>query len=200
MKLPTRALLVLISSFPMMAAAQSTVKPALPEATPLVPQVELQQMREEDEKQAHERQKLSQETQTRGYWIDPTTKLMWAAKDNGKAVTWGHAMKYCRALHLAGFSDWRLASINELASLVDKSALAPRRVGNMDVFQINLGRTVRGGLLLTGDPWSIDREKDRFGHPYGDGWFFDFINSKPSFDLQDFRNTKYALCVRRSTE
>ena len=143
---------------------------------------------------------LVQETQGRGYWIDPSTGLMWAAKDNGKAVTWHKAVSYCRNLRLAGYPDWRLATLDELATLVDKGVPAPERAGNTETFNINLGRHVRGNLSLTGDPWSSNRDKDRFGHPYGDGAFFDFVNSKPSWDLQSFRNTKYALCVRRAGE
>jgi hypothetical protein len=123
---------------------------------------------------------------------------MWAAKDNGKEVTWHSAVSYCRNLRLAGYSDWRLATLDELASLVDKSAPAPERVGDIETFYFNVGRHVRGNLTLKGDPWSSNRDKDRFGHPYGDGAFFDFVNSKPSWDLQDFRNTRYALCVRGS--
>jgi hypothetical protein len=138
-----------------------------------------------------------QETQAPGYWIDPNTKLMWAAKDNGKDVSWKDAAKYCHNLRLAGYSDWRLATLDELASLVDKSASAPERAGNTEILNINLGRHVRGNLSLTGDPWSSTREINRFGHPYGDGWFFDFVNSKPSGDLPYLHNTKYALCVRR---
>ena len=34
----------------------------------------------------------------RGYWVDPSTSLMWAGKDNGKDVSWNKAMKYCRDL------------------------------------------------------------------------------------------------------
>jgi hypothetical protein len=140
----------------------------------------------------------AQQTQARGYWVDPATGLMWTAKDNGKAVTWRTASSYCGKLRLDGFSEWRLATLDELASLVDKSVVTPERVGSSQIIQINIGRHVRGNLSLTGDPWSSNRDKDRFGHPYGDGAFFDFVNSKPSWDLQDFRNTKYALCVRHS--
>jgi hypothetical protein len=156
------------------------------------------------EAQAEEEQRLAQETRARGYWVDPSTGLMWAARDNGKDVTWHQAVSYCRNLRLSGYEDWRLATLDELATLVDKSDLAPERVGNIEIIQIivhtDVGRHVRGGLSLTGDPWSSIRDKDRFGHPYGDGAFFDFVNSKPSWDLQDFRNTKYALCVRRAGE
>jgi hypothetical protein len=135
-----------------------------------------------------------QETEVRGYWVDPSTGLMWAGKDNGKAVIWSKAVSYCRDLRLAGYSDWRLATLDELASLVDNKA--PERAGNTETVYINIGPHVKGNLLLTGNSWSSNRELDRFGHPYGPGWFFDFITSKPSYDLQLFRNTKYALCVR----
>jgi hypothetical protein len=167
-----RVVLILLSVVTMIAGAQSSI----------------------------EDRSLLQETQVRGYWIDPTTGLMWAGKDNGKAVTWHKAVSYCRNLPLAGYSDWRLATLDELAGLVDKSDSSPERVGNTETFSIHLGnvaRSVRGNLSLTGDPWSSNRGKNRFGHPYGDGYFFDFVSSKPSYDLPYFRNTKYALCVRR---
>jgi len=145
-------------------------------------------------------QKAAQETQVRQYWVDPSTGLMWAAQDNGKAVAWRKAEGYCRNLRLAGYSDWKLATLDELATLVDKSPTPSKRVGDTETYSINIGNVpphVRGGLSLTGNPWSSIRENNRFGKPYGDGWFFDFVTSKPSFDLQDFRNIKYALCVRR---
>lgn len=58
------------------------------------------------------------ETQIRGYWVN-TSELMWAGKDSGKDVNWGKAMKYCRSLRLAGYSDWRLPAINELRDIYD---------------------------------------------------------------------------------
>jgi len=125
---------------------------------------------------------------------------MWEGQDNGIAVTWHKAERYCRNLRVAGYSDWRLATLDELASLVDKSATPSDQVGNTETFSINIGNVaphVRGGLSLTGNPWSSIREINRFGKPYGDGWFFDFVTSKPSGDLQNYRNVKYALCVRR---
>ena len=135
------------------------------------------------------------QAQVREYWVDPSTKLMWTAKDNGKAVTWRTATNYCRNLHLAGYRDWRLATLDELASLVDTPA--PVRDGDSKIVDLPLSGHVKGNLSLTGDSWSSNRELDRFGHPYGPGYFFDFRQSKPSYDLQLFRNTKYALCVRK---
>jgi hypothetical protein len=74
-----------------------------------------------------ESQSSAQQTQVRGYWTDPATGLIWAAKDNGKDVSWHNAIKYCRNLHLAGYSDWRLANMFELQPLYDKTANAPGR-------------------------------------------------------------------------
>ena len=99
----------------------------------------MEEIEARQEAQSQEQRKLAQETQARGYWVDPSTGLMWPASDNGKPVTWRQAVGYCRDLRLGGFSDWRLATLDELASLVDKSSLAPERVDNMDVVQVNIG-------------------------------------------------------------
>ena len=42
----------------------------------------------------------AQDTQVRGFWVDPSTGLMWAKKDNGKDVNWKNAVKYCRDLQV----------------------------------------------------------------------------------------------------
>lgn len=206
------AVLILISATTVLAGAQSLtnsssskvcprVRPALPQKqSPISDQDsalrdKLQSDRARELVRAKEEKITTQETQARGYWVDPSTGLMWAGKDNGKAVTWHKARKYCRSLRLAGYSDWRQATLEELGSLVDKKDYAPERIGNAEI--VYLGSYVKGGLLLRGDPWSSDRPKNRFGHPYGDGWFFDLATSKPSYDLPYFRNTKFALCVRR---
>lgn len=141
---------------------------------------------------------VEQDRQTTGYWIDPATKLMWPAKDNGKPVTWRQAVKYCRGLRLDGVTDWRQPTLDELATLVDKRAPIQDSSGKGDVVFIpvgNRGRHVKGNLSLAGDPWSSNRPLNRFGHPYNEEYFFDFAQAKPSYDLQLFRNTKYALCV-----
>jgi hypothetical protein len=194
------------------SSTSSSAPTSAPQVRPALPQEQLPAPHEQDaasrekaeadkarrEAKAVEEEKLAQETQARGYWVDPSTGLMWAAKDNGVAVSWHKAASYCGNLRLAAHSDWRLATLDELATLVDKSDLAPERAGNTEIIDINLGPQVRGGLSLTGNPWSSTREINRFGKPYGDGWFFDFVNSKPSGDLPYLRNTKYALCVRAS--
>ncbi len=77
---------------------------------------------------------LAQETQARGYWTDPSTGLMWAARGNGKRMGWHKATRYCRNLRLAGHSDWRLPSIDELHGLVNLGAYVTEHVGSRDIF------------------------------------------------------------------
>jgi len=146
-----------------------------------------------------EAEKVAHETRLRGYWVDPIANLMWEGNDNGVAVPWRKAAKYCGDLRLAGYSDWRLATLDELASLVDVRPTLTYHFEDGADITINGGLGVRGGLRLSGNPWSSTRELDRFGKPYGEGWFFDFNIGKPSGDLPYLRNTKYALCVRKSS-
>jgi hypothetical protein len=139
----------------------------------------------------------AQETQARGFWTDSSTGLMWAGKDNGKDVSWNKAMKYCRELRLAGYSDWRLANIGELGGIYDSSANAPGLAGP------GKGRAftfhVKGNLFLTGNQWSSTRETDDRGHPSGYAFRFDF-NEGQSFGGDElwFYTNKRALCVRGS--
>ena len=49
---------------------------------------------------------------------DSKTGLMWQ-KTTEVTDTWKEALEYCENLNYAGFSDWRLPNINELASLLN---------------------------------------------------------------------------------
>ncbi len=98
---------------------------------------------------------VSQEPQVHGYWIDSSTGLMWAAKDNGKAMSWKGAVKYCRTLRVAGYSDWRLATLDELKGIYDENANAPGLAGKRAVTW-----HIKGNLFLTGHPWSSNYRSD----------------------------------------
>jgi len=51
---------------------------------------------------------IAQDTRTRGYWVDPTTALMWAGRDNlDRDLNWRQAVKYCRDLRLALTGGWQ---------------------------------------------------------------------------------------------
>lgn len=141
-------------------------------------------------------QRLAQETQVRGYWVDPSTGLMWAGKDNGKDLSWHKAMKYCRNLRLAGFSDWRLATLEELVGIHDKSAEAPGENPRSRWHEAEpMTFHVKGSLFLTGKQWSSNRSSDDRGHPSGYGWYIDFNEGRADSDDPSF-DDGHALCVR----
>jgi Protein of unknown function (DUF1566) len=141
-------------------------------------------------------QSSAQETQAREYWADPSTGLMWAARDNGEDITWGKALKYCSNLRLAGYSDWRLPTIDELSNIYDGSGFNAPHPKN--VMLILAGRA-KGGLLLTGNfEWSSNRVLDDRGHRTGYAWQFDFPHGRRWHDPLGYYGSQRALCVRAS--
>jgi len=146
-----------------------------------------------------ENRSLVHETQARGYWIDPSTGLIWAGKDNGRDVSWKGAVKYCRNLRLAGYSNWRLATLAELGAIYDRNANAPGLAGpgkeSPDTWH------VKGNLFLTGNEWSSERRYDDRGRPNGYAWYFDFNEGRPNDDPTGWPYSfamMRALCVRGS--
>jgi len=57
-----------------------------------------------------------------GTVTDTATRLMWAAKDNGRDVTWDQAVVYCENYGGGGHADWRMPTMDELKSLYDKGS------------------------------------------------------------------------------
>lgn len=148
---------------------------------------------------APEGQSRAQDTQARGSWTDPSTGLMWAGKDGGKDVSFKSAVKYCRDLRLAGYSDWRLANISELQGIYDKTANAPGLAGTHD--DVPTMWHVKGNLFLTGYQWSSERRNDDRGHPSGYAWYFDFNEGKSNNQPSGFPYSSSfmrGLCVRGS--
>jgi len=143
---------------------------------------------------------LAQKTQAQGYWTDPSTGLTWAAKDSEKRMSWHKAAKYCRKLRDAGYSDWRLASIDELESLVNLRAYATEHVGSSDIFHWNGDLHVNGGLLLAGDRhWSSTQVSDPDKQVSKTHfWAFDYREGKRMSGFEDWAegDTMHALCVR----
>jgi hypothetical protein len=174
MKWQAKAVLILLLIFGMIAGAQSPTKDL----------------------------NTAQEIQVREYWVDSSTGLMWAAKDNGRDVSWKGAGKYCRSLRLAGWSNWRLATLSELEGIFDKNAKAPglARLGG-PAKGSDFTWHVKGNLFLTGDEWSSERANDDRGHPSGYASYFNFNEGQPRDDPigwpYSFANSR-ALCVRGS--
>jgi len=55
-----------------------------------------------------------------GTITDLNTNLMWK-RDESPDMNWREALKYCEELTLAGYSDWRLPNMKEIATLIDLS-------------------------------------------------------------------------------
>lgn len=143
------------------------------------------------------------ETQAPGYWTDPVTGLKWAGKDNGKAVNWQRAKKFCRDSRLAGYSDWRLPTTDELEGIYDKSAEAPGVNPSSRWHETeSMNYHVKGNLFLTGDEWSSTHTMDDRGHPTARVWYFDFLNGVRKGDdttllINLWGGIAKSLCVRR---
>ena len=52
--------------------------------------------------------------------FDTRTNLYWQQSSSSKQYTWKDAHTYCEKLDLAGYKDWRLPTIDELKSLIEK--------------------------------------------------------------------------------
>jgi hypothetical protein len=114
-------------------------------------------------------------------WRDPASGNVWAASDDGSGVSWSQAGRYCSALSLGGFHDWRLPSIEELQQLVGKSAN-----GN--------GYRITGPIKLTGWQWSSSPGVER-----GEAWAIDFGDGGRASVVMGDSGLNRALCVREPT-
>lgn len=57
--------------------------------------------------------------------ITQGTGLMWQKEDDNTNKEWEAAITYCKGLSLGGYSDWRLPTIEELKSIIDKTREKP---------------------------------------------------------------------------
>jgi hypothetical protein len=137
------------------------------------------------------------ESQLRAYWIEPSTSLMWAARDSGKDVSWRGAFKYCRNLRLGSYSDWRLANMAELQGIYDPAANAPGLAGMRSEEPTTWH--VKGNIFLTAYEWSSNYRMDDRGRPNGYAYYFDFNEGKSNDDPTGWpypHQFRRALCVR----
>lgn len=142
-------------------------------------------------------QEPAQDTQKRGYWIDPSTGLMWAGRDNfHRFIIYTEATKYCQDLRLAHFPDWRLATIGELQGIYDPSVFsagADPRDNEQDPAPRFFH--AKGNLFLTGMQWVSESPADGENTSKFES-FFDFRNGQLVKDEHHSIRERRALCVR----
>ena len=63
---------------------------------------------------------------------------MWDSKDNGEAIHWQDAKKYCENYRAGGYSDWRMPGQDEMAGLFDKNKInkATQRSHNVHLTEL----------------------------------------------------------------
>lgn len=113
--------------------------------------------------------------------------LIWAAASNGEDVPWAEADAYCRTLELAGHSDWRLPTLDEVRMLHD-----PQAEGEISS-SIELP-----GCCLWSSTTLEEREPDvggQGGAPSNYAWGFLFDGGIEYYSVMFFPDGQ-ALCAR----
>ena len=112
---------------------------------------------------------------------DTSSKLMWAARDNGSDINWKGAKKYCEDFSCGGYTDWRMPTAKELMTLydVDQSIPIPRFPRKNMMFATKLIG------ITTESCWTNLSGKD-----------FNFITGKEQNFLSGFSIAHRALPVR----
>jgi hypothetical protein len=124
-------------------------------------------------------------------WTDPETQLMWTKKDNGSDVNWQKARIYCHNLRLAGYSDWRLPTIDELSDIYDPKINIVGQLGSGSEATWH----VKGNLQLSGWQWSNTQ-----GNTVWEAWVFLFANGKQYSSPLTGSGLDRTLCVRHPAE
>ena len=136
---------------------------------------------EQKERDRQARERMAREELDRLIWTDPATGITWTKSDNGSDVTAQEALNYCSGLRLAGYSDWQLPTIDQLATISDAAVTGS-----------GWAQHIKGNLQISGFEWGTGIKKTRLVP-----WTFNFYDGSrvesPLGNRQD-----RALCVRHS--
>ena len=98
---------------------------------------------------------------------DSQTKLMWQQGAAGGVYKWVEAKSYCDGLVYAGFKDWRLPSVHELATLVDYSIASPGPTIDQAVFPGTKQNYYWSASVRAGNPsvgWYVNFDSGNVGN------------------------------------
>lgn len=116
-----------------------------------------------------------------GTVTDTHTGLMWAAKDNGSLISWRTARSYIQKYRGGGYTDWRMPTLEELASLYDPNQLNNRGYHITDLIDVSAASC-----------WAsetVDYKAARFNFAYGEVYWMRKSFSGPGRALP-VRNAK----------
>jgi hypothetical protein len=92
--------------------------------------------------------------ETAKVWKDSSTGLTWTVEDNGSDLNWNQANAYCEGLTLDGRTDWRLATLEELEGLYDRSLKKQYKAkGPINLQSANVWSGSKNSL---GDSWMLN--------------------------------------------
>lgn len=122
-------------------------------------------------------------TRSGSYIIDDQNKLIWQdTKDNTNfLLTQEDAIEYCNKLSLSGFSDWRVPSVKEYETIINKKRIASQAKINKAFKYVKLDNY-----------WASDRTWMRNFGLYG---YYVFFKSGTVY-YQNRTYPKYIRCVR----
>ena len=108
------------------------------------------------------------------YYKDSQTNLFWTGECEADK-TWQQALIYCEELDYAGFTDWRLPNMNELANLINPNKYKPAT-----------------DLPHTPSKWFWSSSS--YAGPASYAWIVDFYNGNVDDDGKDVDG--FVRCVR----
>jgi hypothetical protein len=121
---------------------------------------------------------------SKGIVVDSETGFMWAAEDNGYEIGWDDARTYCESYRGAGYKDWRMPTLNELAGLYGTGEGYVPMDGSVDEVEIS------GLIRLTS--WWVWSSETRDS----DAAAFNFCPGNRDWYRQTFSGSVRALPVR----
>ena len=117
------------------------------------------------------------------YVLDDANRLMWQDSNDNVKIRLDHpgALEYCKNLHFAGFSDWRLPNNEEYKMIIDKTRKNEIMINPAFKYTLPEGY------------WTRDRTWNRNFGLYG---YFVFFKSGAIYYQNRTLYKKFVRCVR----
>lgn len=99
-----------------------------------------------------------------GTVTDNVTQLVWQQSDSGQSHNWTDANAYCEDLTLGGLSDWRLPTLQELASIMDYGRVWPAFDSMAFDYSFMTYLTSTTLAINNSEAWSVSTTLGPFSH------------------------------------